>query len=437
MSTMVEIPGVGEVEFPDGMSQQQIAEAARRLHQQRNPSGTTGRAVAAGAGEQMLGNLSGLINLPNRAINAVTSMGDRAQGAIESMLPEALRSTGTLFPGPTKTPQLGRIPAPSGRDLAAGIESPIQAIMAGQSLSDAFRTRMETRSAMERDRPGAFGVGELLGDAGTLATGRAPMIRQSGGLFDEAVAGGVTALSRGLNPQQADRGFRALLARVTDSDAVRSVARGAGRTAEAGLESTALAMLQDRDPWEMAGISMGAQAAGSVSNSIVDELIGSPGKRSLKRAGISALIGTVGLQLLKSGTPGGEDAILESMETNFSKVALGTLMGLGVGLAGRRGSANAGTLGRDFPRLADALTTIPRSGVLQLAKAAADDAALERAMQNVGGLGESDAKRFMSIVESDDPAESLREWMRSNDRVRRILSAPDPRLAGVRVKEET
>ena len=53
MSTVVDIPGHGEVEFPDSMSDADIASAAKRLHEQSNPGlmDTVGRkALATGIG---------------------------------------------------------------------------------------------------------------------------------------------------------------------------------------------------------------------------------------------------------------------------------------------------------------------------------------------------------------------------------------------------
>jgi len=335
-------------------------------------------------------------------------------------------------------PQIPEIALPSGKTLAAGIESPLQAITSGQTLPEAFGARMDRRNLMATERPGATFTGEIGADVAALAALRAPArAGNPGGAFDRLASSGANALTRLAGPNQG-RGVRAFLGSVANSDAFRSVLRGSGRVLESAGEGALIGELQNGSPEDLALLGAGTQAAGSVANTMVDRLIGGAGfgpkGRSLTRAGATVLTGSVLLSLLKEAPPLDQDQFgefLNSIDSNFEKVATMGLMGLGVGLLGRRGSSNAATLGKFFPTMADALSTIPRAGLYEVVREAQNDSELAKAMSNVPALGESDAKRFMSILEGDQPVRGFRAWMNSNERVNRILNAPDPRLANV------
>lgn len=315
----------------------------------------------------------------------------------------------------------------------------MQAVLAGQSLGDAYTQRLAERRQIAQDRPGATLAGEVGADVAALTMARRPMrAGQAGGAFDQYIARGMQGLSRMVNPQNLSQGARAFASDIAASGAAGALARGLGRVGEAGIEGAALGVLQGGDPAELAAAGAGFQAGGSIANQARDLTIGAPGKFSLRNVAATIGLGTVALGLLYSATPFDEETSLDPLEwlsTNFDKVVAGAGLGIAVGLAGRRGSTNPGTMGGYFPDMADALSAVPRTALLELVRESQNDEVIRKAMQNASALGESDAKKFVSIVNSDEPANGLRNWMEGNPRVRRLLGAPDPRLAGVPVTE--
>ena len=430
----VEVAGVGVVEFPDSMTNQQIA-AVLRQRFSAQPAGTATSAGLAGAGERMLSNLMEIPQLPGRAMNVAADFLNQplSIGGVN------LGGTPPEGPGVLASDfRFGRVPLPTGRQVAAAIETPVQAVMAGQSLADAFGQRMQARTQMAEQRPGATAVGQFAGDAATLAMGRAPFVRPSGGgVFDQQIGSMLTRYVTAARGPQASA-LRRTSANIVNSDTFRNIARGAGRAGEAGLEGAAMSLLQNGDPLETAAFAAGGQAVSSLGGELFEDAVNFlPGKtfkgKLLSAAASAAATGGI-LQLLKSAMPGGEDNVIESLESGFNKAMLAIALGGALDLVGRRPSG--GGILREFPAIADAMQTLPRTGIIKLAQAAASDPEIERATQNAPLLSQSDAKLYMDALESDEPAQALRELMDRNERIRRVLTARDPRLATIPVRKD-
>lgn len=433
----VEVPGMGVVEFPDSMTNQQIA-AVLRQRFSAQPAGTVTSAGLAGAGERMLSNLMELPQLPGRAMNAAANF-----------LNQPLSIGGVNLGGaPPEGPgvlasdfRFGRVPLPTGRQVAAAIETPVQAVMAGQSLADAFGQRMQARTQMAEQRPGATAVGQFAGDAATLAMGRAPFVRPSGGgVFDAPVRRGVEAVSRALSGPNAGRVSRTL-GDWANSGAIKGLAQGAGRSVEAGLEGAGLSMLQDGDPLETAGYAAGMQAGTSVLNSLFDaesRLLPQRFQRTFtgRVASAAATAFATGslIQFFKSAIPGGEDRLMESLEAGYGKVIYGAALGAASSLIGGRPSGTG--MFQRFPDVMDALQTLPRTSIIKLAQSAAEDPVVERAVQNAPYLGDSDAKRYLDAVTSENPGAAVRDLIDTVPRIGNKLTAPDQRLATIPVRED-
>lgn len=408
------------------------------------PFGSTAQAVAAGAGEQLYGNILGIPDAALRMLNPAANLARRATGQPERPAP----SFGLL----------------SGRQAAAGAEVPgaaIQSLLGDReipNIPELYQERIATRERLEQERPGATGVGELLGDAGTLAMGRAPMVRGPGGLFDESIERGLTAAATGLaRGQQGKIGPKRLAERVIRSDLFKGLSRGGGRAVETGIEGMALSLIQDGDPVATAGMAAGGQLAASGALSLASEGVNAPyqilkqlapeGMRDKikmpstiqgKIAGAvgSAIIAGGMLQMFKEATPGGQDRILESDEAGYKKIAASILLGATAGMLGKR--SKAGGILEQFPKLADAATTLPRTGIIKLAQAASEDPDIERTLNSVtsnpSGFTRREIERFNDAARSDDPAARVREML-EDDGFREKISAPHPKLIGVPVEE--
>lgn len=431
----------GTTQTITGASMQELARRASEfgvaLEAPQEAHGTTAQAVASAVGGRSMGAIGNiaerLVNLPADIVNPLL------RGALS---PTGVSVHDSLPPNSARIPQIPRVAAPDGQTIAAAIETPLQAVIAGQDMSDAFRRRLDLRQQLAMDRPVATVAGETAVDAAMLVGLRSPARGgQAGGAFDRLAAKGVDGLTSLINPAKNQRGVRAAVEALAGSGASRSLAQGLGRVAETGLEGYITGVLQDGDPEEMAAVGAGMQAAGSVSNTVFESVLGKPGSgldRRLKGAAGAVASGAVLFALLGELAPFDEDTpteFLEDINSNFEKVASAGLLGLTVGLGGIRGS-NSGAIAKFLPGVADALSTLPRAGIFSLYTASQTDPSITVAMQNASQLGASDSKRFVEILEGEDPASGLRDWMNGNARVNRILTAPDPRLADVPVRSE-
>ena len=106
-------------------------------------------------------------------------------------------------------------------------------------------------------------------------------------------------------------------------------------------------------------------------------------------------------QTFKSATPGGRDRILESAEFGFDKVALGLALGATGAVIGG-GRVRDTRLAEDFPKIVDALATIPRGAALSVLtrwndaspeEQARIEQALSTVMQDPDFRGETDLER--------------------------------------------
>lgn len=432
-------------EMPDGRTGTLRGASMPEIQRKAREIGATivGPEESAGSIPLALNNAAGA-----RAMGAVSNVAESALNAPAKAINPLLQALWQPMPGQSPfrpgspmdrlnsapAPQIPMMTLPSGQQLMSAVESPIQAVLAGQSLGDAFGSRMESRSRVAADNPGATVAGETLADAASLVALRRPARGPGpGGAFDRLANAGADAIMRVVNPTAAKGGAGAFGALVADNVG-RPLMRGAGRVGESALEGLALSAMQGGDPTEMAAAGAGMQVAGSAANTLRDVMIGRPGKFSLNRVGASILAGTVALGMLSEAVPLDQDNPTEALEwlnANFEKIATGAAIGFGVGLLGRRGSVNQRTMGNYFPNAADVLSTLPRAGIIDLVRESTQDETMARVMQNAPSLGESDAKRFMSALESDEPARAVRNLIESNPRMRRILTAPDPRLANV------
>lgn len=368
-----------------------------------NPD-SSAKAFARAGLERFTQNVTGLPDLALTA--AMVPANDAIQGVRNfGNLPELLGYPRTTQ-GPL--PQMGEriIPGmPDAMDVFAGAQRLGEGAAAlatgdmGQFKPDARAQQQFISEGMVQEHPIATTAGNIAGDVATLGGLRAPISAeralsqvahkrtlltkeaQQAAAKESLVANpaaDLTALGFEFAPSlssaikslpKTSKGFATLLNRT-------------GRSAEAGLEGAVLSILNDGDPLETAAFAAGGQAAGSVALGMLTGLFSG----NFAQVGTNLAIGAVSvgatLQLLKSVTPGGQDFSLESIESGFNKVALGIAAGALAGVAGA-GRVTSKFPVSAFPKLADALTSIPRAATISVLNDALNNTQTEKVIQQL------------------------------------------------------
>jgi len=223
--------------------------------------------------------------------------------------------------------------------------------------------QQQEKNIQAREQNPAFSfLGDILGDAATLATLRAPIAK---GRTMQHIAAKPVDMAFGKAAESAfmKPGARRAMTRWFAGDNAQTFYNRIGRIAETGLEGAVLTYLsQEDDPLRTAAYAAGGQAAGSMALGLATMvpkagLVGA-GTTILAAAGIWTALAQFG----KTITPGGNNYILPSIESAFDKVAIG--MGLGV-LAGIAGAGRfTNQFAEDFPRIADSVTSSLRGATI-------------------------------------------------------------------------
>lgn len=300
---------------------------------------------------------------------------------------------------------LRNIPRPRFRDAMAATASIPALLPGGETPSEAFDRNLfeieEEEAAMRAAHPTAATVGDIAGDVGSLLIGRRAtgadrfMRRAETRLSGKAAAAAADTLAKDMG-------------KILKGPNMQRLGRAAGRSLETGIEAAALDILKDEnaDPLETAAVAAGGQLAGSTFLGASQGLM----TGGLSKAAINITVAAAStwglLQVLKSSTPGGEDRILESMESGYDKVAFALAAGVGSAALGAtrygRGNTNLSEQTRAF---LDGVGTAHRGTTLSLLTdwtegSPQDRAAIERVLTAMASdphyQGETDAER--SIV---------------------------------------
>ncbi|MEX2122378.1 MAG: hypothetical protein WD795_00665 [Woeseia sp.] len=269
------------------------------------------------------------------------------------------------------------LPLPSGEQVIAGIGTATEipgALLAGEPLNigERFQQQQAQAALAAQEQPIATGVGGLLGDAATIATGRAPF-----------AGTGIAGFLRGRQPAEMAFGSAAKFANRTELDRfiqsapVQKLARGAGRSLEAGFEGATLALLNEGDPLKTAAYAAGGQAVGSAAISATS-LRGGALNIAGRAAGLTAMI-----QLTKSAIPGGRDRILESTEKAFDDLKLAITFGIAARTVGA--GRVSGRAADRFEKSADAISTLHRGIAISTIQDATNDdtGTVEKVLQHL------------------------------------------------------
>lgn len=342
-----------------------------RIARATEPDAATADAAFASSAKTRLAN--NILAAPSATgdLLAAASAGVSGTAALlAGKSPEYLRRFGEEQ-GKFPASALRGIPRPKIQDLAAGMRTIPALVPGGETPGEAFARHRADIAAEERtlleEHPVASFVGSIAGDAASLAAGRAPAARAAvrGNL---RWAGWSEGLQRGAarGAEQVERirdlppGVLKQLDTIWSSKAVSALKRGAGRTAETGFESAALAAVNSDDPMESALWGAAYQAGGSASLATIKGILGTKLGLGLGLAAAAVSTGSI-LEVLEQAAPGESDGIIKNINQGYSKVLLAILGGT---LAGLPTTRVKGSLRENLPILADALTSVPRGAVL-------------------------------------------------------------------------
>ena len=264
---------------------------------------------------------------------------------------------------------LNQIPAPKTQEVLQGIKSLPALMPGGDTFTERYDANMaatdERRAAGAEQFPFSAKAGEVGGDVASLLLGRAPFSKGIKKGEELLMAKGPDMYFSNAMIPPIKPGVMNLLDKAVTSQPVRALARGAGRAAETGFEATMLDIVKGDDPLETAAYAAGGQVAGSALLSATKGLLsGGPAKAGLN-VFLAAVSGASIIQMLKQATPGGENRVLESIQTSYAKVTFAMLMGALAAAAGA-GRLRSGPVADNLPKFADALSTVPRAATLSL-----------------------------------------------------------------------
>jgi len=311
-----------------------------------------GEAVSRSAFDTFYSNIAGIPDLvASIAANAPAMRG--AANATGMQLPQ-IGQRG-IVPGIPETEDImavGQLAGESAGALATGNMDQFTPFAQAKG-------QQQEKNIQAREQNPAFSfLGDILGDAATLATLRAPIAKgrtmQHIAARPVDMAFGKAAESSFMKP-----GTRRLMTRWFSGDNAQTFYNRIGRIAETGLEGAVLTYLsQEEDPLRTAAYAAGGQAGGSLALAAMTNI--TKGGFSSAAAKVTTAAFALGglYQLGKTITPGGNNYILPSIETGFSKVAIG--FGLGA-ISGITGTGRiSGQFAEDLPVFADTVTSILR-----------------------------------------------------------------------------
>jgi len=275
-------------------------------------------------------------------------------------IPDAVARRGieTMFPPPVMGQDLRPqgvqdllnqqrvLPLPRGEELMPGMEE----------------SQQQNPMATSFGQLAGEGVGLMLGrgmaKGGAGGSGFIPKATEETGAYISAIGAKLTE-----NP-----GMARAISDQFKRGVMHDLARAAGKAAETSLEGAAVAMLQGGDPLEMAAYSAGAQVIGSAMLAPSHGLFSGGALRAGLKIGLAAAATMSVIQIAKSGTPGGDNRILESIETGYDKVLFA------IALGGLSAAAGMGRVpGKNLPMLTDAVTAIPRGATLSILQSVLND----------------------------------------------------------------
>ena len=228
---------------------------------------------------------------------------------------------------------------------------------AGSILNQQMQEQQLRRTQASELFPGTVAVGNAFGDSLAMLVGpRAPVARLRGEISRRNMDNALKTIRtnvRGLPDDVRDRLEDSFSEKLLP--AISGVPGAAGRltakVGETGLEAALLALSkEDADPLQAASFAGGAQAAGSAGLLLAEK----PIKRLFPAVGGAFIL----YSLFDWAAPGDQD-FFEAKDFAIQKVGAAYLLGGAAALAGA--GRLRGRIAANYPRLADAITAIPRN----------------------------------------------------------------------------
>ena len=296
------------------------------------------------------------------------------------------------------------------------------------------------RFLAERERlgkkfPKATGAGEIGGDVATLLTGRLPLAKAINKAETKLFGKSPDLLFGGAVPKITDPGVRRLVGDVITSPAMKSLARGAGRSVEAGFEAATLDLLKGDDPLETAVFVATAQAGGSVFLAISKGLVSGGPLRIGSKLALSAVSAGALIQLAKDTAPGGQDSLIDSIEVGFEKVLYALAFGAVAAVVGA-GRLRGGKRAADIPKVMDAITAIPRLSMISLledwknagrSEQQTIELVIGKLYEDPEFFGKGAAVKLQSAITNNRFAEELRALQKNRTFKQKLFSLAPPK----------
>lgn len=343
-------------------------------------------------------------------------------------------------------PALGQeyVPGPSGDDLMGAVQrvgETAGALRTGdfsQFGEDPAESQRLRQIQLAEENPSAALAATISGDVLTLLTGRAPIAKARGlqelgasTRFKNAVEAakdlGAAERVSHLNSVSLAPNVKAVLTNLTrDGSRFKWLANRSGRATEAGLEGMVLSALNgEADPYTTAGIAVGTQAGSSLLLAGGGKMFSGGVTNSLKNLVVASAVTGGAFQLLKSGTIGGNDYILPSMESGFDKTLLGIAAGTALTAAGQ-GRVTGGFPVQMLPSIADSISAIGRASFVSIVGEMSEDPAVEAVMSKVrtnpNYFTPAEIRRLDRAVRSEDVSmsDTINDLMRNQDFAKRF-----------------
>jgi len=313
--------------------------------------------------ETMVNNATGLLRAPGELL----AIGGALLPGGEGSIGEQIEAEGGKFPASL----LRKAPAPTFDDIGAAIRTFTERVPT-EAPTDRFRRKRQelegAGAAAEAAHPIATGAGDVAADVATLLSLRLPFSKPMRA-FEKKIAGRTTegGLRSDITPL-ADSAPKLLNIPkdFIQSKTMRSLARAAGRSTEAGAEAMLLDIAKRDDPFETAGWVAGGQLAGSGMLTVGKGLLsGGPQAAGIKLWLAAASFAGI-IQAMRAGIPGGDDSVIQAVEEGFGKVTLTMALAAVAGVAGSGRLRGEGTVAKNAPRIADAIAAIPRASVISM-----------------------------------------------------------------------
>lgn len=265
------------------------------------------------------------------------------------------------------------------------------------------------RRAVEERYPIATGTGEVVGDIGSLLTGKAPMAGKIRNLELKAAERIEEAAARKASQPKYVKTRAEARQRFWNGPGANKLMRWGGRTAEAGLEGAALSIVQSKDPVELAAFSAGSQAIlGPLGTFAIHETVGGKGiakglSLTARFALNTAALGTA-IEALNHALPGEQlnERDYEARNTVIDKAIYATMIGAtATALSGRKRTGMFSTT-RGGRQIIEGITSVPRHTMTSIANYVLSKPEGER-QRYIDAL--ADQTKFTSMTQ-----DQLKQW---------------------------